>query len=156
MRTPTFRRLATATAALGTALALSVPAASAASAGSDRLVPGEWYTVQLLTLRCNNISESGEDELYLKVDGGVAVPTSVCRERQVLDYSQVDPWRFLFEGGTVLPVELWEQDPDVIDPDDKLGVFELNDTRVNATNIARIIKGTDYSYTLTYRVLPVV
>ncbi|MEU9335511.1 hypothetical protein AB0D49_20405 [Streptomyces sp. NPDC048290] len=153
MSSTTFRRLATAGAVLGTALALTVPAASAAGAGSQ-MVPGELYKIQLLTLRCTNISESGEDELYLKLDGGVVVPTSVCVERGTVDYHHIDPERFIFEGGTVLNVELWEQDTDYIDPDDKLGVFELNDTRVNTTNIAKVQKGTDYAYSLTYRVLP--
>ncbi|MCX4663696.1 hypothetical protein GT204_33195 [Streptomyces sp. SID4919] len=152
MRSTVFRRLATTTAVLGAALALTAPMASAAQPAP--LVPGELYKVQLNLLRCVNISESGEDELYLKLDGGVVVPTSTCAERGTVDYSAIDPERFIFEGGTPLNVELWEQDPDYIDPDDKLGVFELNDARVNATNIARVVKNGDYSYTLTYTVLP--
>ncbi|MFJ4682630.1 hypothetical protein [Streptomyces sp. NPDC088789] len=157
MSSTTFRRIATAGAVLGTALALTVPVVSAAEPTADsvtRMVPGELYKIQLQTLRCVNISESGEDELYLKLDGGVVVPTSICKERGVIDYNHIDPERFIFEGGTVLSVELWEQDTDYIDPDDRLGAFELNDTRVGTTNLAKVQKGTDYSYTLTYRVLP--
>ncbi|GKQ40647.1 hypothetical protein [Streptomyces sp. A012304] len=150
MRSTTLRRLVTGAAGLAAVLTLTVPAAAAAQPP----VPGELYKVQLLTLRCTNISESGEDEVYIKLDGGVAIPTSVCRERGTVDYSGVDPERFIFEGGTILSLELWEQDPDIIDPDDKLGVFELNDSRVGTTNLAKIVNGTDYAYSLTYRVLP--
>jgi len=147
-----FRRVAATAVGLGAVFGTAVPAAAAAE--SAALVPGELYKVQLLTLRCVNISESGEDEVYLKLDGGVVVPTSKCTERGTVDYSNIDPERFIFEGGVPLAVELWEQDTDYLDPDDKLGTFELNDSRVGSTNIARITKSDDYSYTLTYQVLP--
>ncbi|MFC2124063.1 hypothetical protein ACFLU5_04560 [Bacteroidota bacterium] len=104
--------------------------------------------IRLLNLNCYTTGESGDDEVFLKLDGKKIWPVKGKYVSMKTDKVELRVEIPDIEKGSMVEIELW--DYDLFSPNDKIGVFKLQVDGQGGPFIAEMIRNEKESSIARY------
>ncbi|MFD9946445.1 hypothetical protein ACFWYW_31065 [Nonomuraea sp. NPDC059023] len=106
--------------------------------------------LNLIQLVCSRTEDSGEDEVYIKINGWRAWPdtgTAPIGPHQMVPITRT----FTFNQDPMI-IELVDEDTEPIDPDDSLGTHTVGESQKGLGVMQVFFEGNGAHYKLTYSV----
>ncbi len=97
--------------------------------------------IRLLTLNCYTTGESGDDEVFLKVNGKKIWPEKSNYKTMKTDKAEIGVEIPDLDQGAMVEFELW--DYDLLSRNDKFGIFKLLADKQGGPFIAEMIKNVE-------------
>ncbi|MFI6910081.1 hypothetical protein ACIBKY_53120 [Nonomuraea sp. NPDC050394] len=106
--------------------------------------------LNLIQLACTRTEDSGEDEVYIKINGWRAWPDSGAAP--IGPHQMVPITRTFSFDHDSMSIELVDEDTEPIDPDDSLGTHTARESQKGLGVMQAIFEGNGCHYRLTYSV----